>query len=69
VPGLYGFFQQWAIKTDAKSPLGQMIGGGAQGQTCTAEMLPAPLTGQNGQDPGCLGVDEHDGHWTVRKTV
>lgn len=70
VPGIFGFFQQWAISTDPASPLGRMIGGGTQTRTCTATMYPAPLTDMGpGQDPGCLGVDEHDGPWTETKSV
>ena len=69
LPYLFGFFQQWAFTTVPGSPNGRMIGGGHQVRTCTPDLAPAPLIGQNGQDPGCLGVNAPDGHWTEKKTL
>ena len=69
LPYLFGFFEQWTLKTDPTSPLGRMIGGDEQVRTCAATALPAPLIGQGGTDPGCLGVNEPNGRWTFRKDL
>ena len=69
LPSLFGFFRQWTLRTAPTSPLGRMIGGSEQLRTCAATALPAPVIGQDGTDPGCLGVDEPNTRWTFRKDL